>query len=94
MTGGVRQHLGGRLYRRGWPTGQDGLGVLPTDHAHGACWYRSRLSIERAHALCRPYLGDLSGVFTDWTPLQDRSALYEENLDRDDPWQFGNFRAG
>ena len=45
-------------------------------------------------ALCRPYLGDLSGVFTDWTPLQDRSALYEEHLDRDDPWQFGNFRAG
>ena len=45
-------------------------------------------------ALCRPYLGDLNGVFTDWTPLQDRSALYEEHLDRDDPWQFGNFRAG
>lgn len=24
----------------------------------------------RLLALCRPYLGDLSGVFTDWTPLQ------------------------
>lgn len=43
-------------------------------------------------ALCRPYLGDLIGVFTDWTPLQDRSTLFVEDLDRDDHWQFGNFR--
>lgn len=45
-------------------------------------------------ALCRAYLGDLSGVFTDWTPLQDRGRLYAEHLDQDDPWQFGNFRTG
>lgn len=43
-------------------------------------------------ALCRPYLGDLIGVFTDWTPLQERSSLFVEDLDPADDWQFGNFR--
>ncbi|MNE71329.1 Homospermidine synthase [compost metagenome] len=43
--------------------------------------------------LCRPYLGDLGGTFTDWTPLQGRRALFPEDLDYDDPWQFRNFRV-
>ena len=43
--------------------------------------------------LCRPYLGDVAGVYTDWTPLADRGWLFAEALDRDDPWQFGNFRV-
>jgi homospermidine synthase len=44
-------------------------------------------------SLCRPYLGDLVGAFSDWTPLQGRGRLYDEDLDRDDPWQFKNFRV-
>jgi homospermidine synthase len=44
-------------------------------------------------ALCRPYLGELVGVYGDWTPLQDRDSLFDEPLDRDDPWQFVNFRV-
>ena len=51
-------------------------------------------ALQLLQALCRAYLGDLSGVFTDWTPLQDRGRLYAEHLDQDDPWQFGNFRTG
>ncbi|MNO73261.1 Homospermidine synthase [compost metagenome] len=43
--------------------------------------------------LCRPYLGKLGGTFTDWTPLQGRRALFPEDLDYDDPWQFRNFRV-
>jgi homospermidine synthase len=43
--------------------------------------------------LCRPYLGDVVGVYSDWTPLADRERLFTEDLDRDDPWQFGNFRV-
>jgi homospermidine synthase len=38
-----------------------------------------------------PYLGPMVGVYTAWTPLQDRGLLFAEELDRDDPWQFGNF---
>jgi homospermidine synthase len=44
-------------------------------------------------ALCRPYLGDVVGAWSDWTPLQGRGKLYEEDLDCDDPWQFRNFRV-
>ena len=43
--------------------------------------------------LCRPYLGDVVGVYTDWTPLADRGWLFAEDVDRDDPWQFANFRV-
>ena len=41
----------------------------------------------------RPYLGEVVGAYTDWTPLADRSRLFEEDLDHDDPWQFLNFRV-
>ena len=40
-----------------------------------------------------PYLGDVVGVYGDWTPLQGRSSLFGEEVDRDDPWQFINFRV-
>jgi homospermidine synthase len=40
-----------------------------------------------------PYLGELVGVWSDWTPLQDRSRLFPEPADPDDPWQFLNFRV-
>jgi homospermidine synthase len=43
--------------------------------------------------ICRPYLGELVGVYTDWTPLQDRGLLFPEELDRSDPWQFRNVRV-
>ena len=42
---------------------------------------------------CRPYLGELAGVYSDWTPLRDRGWLFPEEVDRDDPWQFKNFRV-
>jgi homospermidine synthase len=44
-------------------------------------------------ALARPYLGEMVGVATDWTPLESRSALFPDPVDRDDPWQFSNFRV-
>ena len=40
-----------------------------------------------------PYLGELAGVWSDWTPLKDRSALFPEPADPQDPWQFLNFRV-
>ena len=43
--------------------------------------------------LCRPYLGELVGAYTDWTPLADRGRLFPERVDPDDPWQFKNFRV-
>jgi homospermidine synthase len=40
-----------------------------------------------------PYLGELVGEYSDWTPLRNRTDLFEEAIDRDDPWQFINFRV-
>lgn len=40
-----------------------------------------------------PYLGEVLGVWGDWTPLKDRSPLFPEPMDLDDPWQFVNFRV-
>ena len=43
--------------------------------------------------IAAPYLGELAGVYGDWTPLKERSALFDEPKDQDDPWQFLNFRV-
>jgi len=43
--------------------------------------------------LARPYLGPLVGAYTEWTPLQGRGQLFEEDLDPDRPWQLRNVRA-
>ena len=51
------------------------------------------LDHELVLAIAGPYLGELTGVYGDWTPLKDRSALFPEPMDRDDPWQFLNFRV-
>ena len=37
-----------------------------------------------------PYLGPVVGVYTDWTPLEDRPGLFPEDIDQSDPWQFRN----
>ena len=40
-----------------------------------------------------PYLGDMVGAYTDWTPLHDRAHLFPEDIDTDCPWQFRNVRV-
>jgi len=40
--------------------------------------------------VAEPYLGEIVGIWGEWTPLQDRTALFEEDIDNDDPWQFKN----
>jgi len=37
-----------------------------------------------------PYLGPVFGTYTDWTPLVGRPGLFPDELDKSDPWQFGN----
>jgi len=43
--------------------------------------------------ICRPYLGEVVGAYSDWTPLEGRGALFPEAVDASDPWQFKNFRV-
>jgi homospermidine synthase len=51
------------------------------------------MDFERVLQIARPYLGDLVGVYGDWSPLDGRERLFPEDLDRDDPWQFKNIRV-
>ena len=49
------------------------------------------MDFERILELAEPYLGTLVGEYSNWTPLEHRAELFEEDLDREDPWQFKNF---
>ena len=51
------------------------------------------LDHRRILEICRPYLGTLTGEYTDWSPLSDRERLFPEDLDMSDPWQFKNVRV-
>lgn len=46
-----------------------------------------------AMAVFMPYMGEMAGVYTDWTPLHGRDELFPEKLHADDPWQFANIRV-
>jgi homospermidine synthase len=51
------------------------------------------LEFEDCLATATPYLGQLVGEFTAWTPLQGRGELFDEDLDVDAPWQLRNVRS-
>jgi homospermidine synthase len=51
------------------------------------------LDFQRVMDVAKPYLGNMIGVYGDWTPLDDRETLFAEDLDKSDPWQFKNFRV-
>lgn len=40
-----------------------------------------------------PYLGEMVGVYSEWTPLEGRGVLFPEDVDSTDPWQFKNVRV-
>jgi homospermidine synthase len=48
------------------------------------------LDHERILQIMEPYLGPLTGAYTEWTPLTGRGGLFPEDLDATDPWQFHN----
>lgn len=47
----------------------------------------------RCLEVASPYLGEVIGVYSDWTPLTGRGVLFPENVDPACPWQFKNFRV-
>jgi homospermidine synthase len=52
------------------------------------------MDFRRCLEIQRPYLGDVFGRYTDWTPLHNRGALFPEEIDPSDPWQFKNVLVG
>ena len=51
------------------------------------------MDFRRPLEVCMPYLGNVVGRYTDWTPLHQRGELFAEDLDTADPWQFKNIRV-
>ena len=66
-----------------WAMENPRAGVVEADQLHH----------DRVLEIARPYLGELTGEYSDWTPLRDRDALFPEAVDADCPWQFRNFRV-
>ncbi|MDD3371765.1 MAG: saccharopine dehydrogenase NADP-binding domain-containing protein [Alphaproteobacteria bacterium] len=52
------------------------------------------MDYKRVLEVATPYLGEMAGVWGDWTPLQGRSSLFPEEKDLEDPWQFKNILVG
>lgn len=48
------------------------------------------MDFRRIMDIASPYLGEMVGVWGEWSPLEHRGSLFPEDLDRDDPWQFKN----
>ncbi|TPW29967.1 homospermidine synthase [Pararhizobium mangrovi] len=63
-----------------WALENPEAGIVETDEMD----YRRCLEIQL------PYLGPVEGHYTQWTPLDGRPNLFEEDLDEEDPWQFRN----
>jgi homospermidine synthase len=51
------------------------------------------MDFRRNLEICAPYLGPVTGSYTDWTPLHERERLFPEDIDKSDPWQFKNVRV-
>ncbi len=66
-----------------WAMEHPRAGILEADHLDHA----------RVLQVAEPYLGDMVGEYSDWTPLLDRGRLFPEEVDEICPWQFGNFRV-
>jgi homospermidine synthase len=71
--------LGGMV----WAIENPRAGIVEADHLDHA----------RVLDVARPYLGEMAGAYSDWTPLVGRGTLFSEDVDATCPWQFKNFRV-
>jgi homospermidine synthase len=63
-----------------WALENPNSGIVEADEMD----YRRCLEVQM------PYLGPVIGVYTDWTPLDNRPGFFPEDLDESDAWQFKN----
>jgi homospermidine synthase len=66
-----------------WAMENPNLGLIEPDE----------MDFRRNLEICMPYLGPVTGEYTDWTPLHERERLFTEDIDKSDPWQFKNVRV-
>jgi homospermidine synthase len=66
-----------------WAMENPNMGVIEPDE----------MDYRRCLEVCMPYLGPVVGEYTEWTPLHERERLFQEDIDKSDPWQFKNVRV-
>ena len=64
--------------------------VWALNHPRSGIVEPDEMDFREVLAVALPYLGDMVGVYGDWTPLQDRDTLFAEDVAAEDPWQFKN----
>ncbi len=79
-TATTLQTAAGVLGGLAWAMNHPDAGILEPDE----------MDYREVMAVALPYLGDMVGVYSDWTPLLDRNSLFAEDVAADDPWQFKN----
>jgi homospermidine synthase len=67
--------------------------IWAIEHPNRGIVEPEELDFARILEIAGPYLGEVVGVWGDWTPLKGREPLFPEDLDRHDPWQFKNIRV-
>jgi homospermidine synthase len=67
--------------------------IWAIENPHAGVVEADGMNHARILEIARPYLGDVVGAYSDWTPLAGRGALFPEAIDASDPWQFKNFRV-
>jgi homospermidine synthase len=68
--------------------------VWAIEHPTAGIVEADELDHKRVLEVARPYLGPVVGAYSDWSPLDNRAALFPEDLDPADPWQFKNILVG
>ena len=63
-----------------WAIENPQAGIVETDE----------MDYKRCIGIQSGYLGKLTGVYTDWTPLDSHINLFDTKVDLKDPWQFSN----
>lgn len=67
--------------------------VWAMEHPQAGILDPDDVDFQRVLELASPYLGNQVGVYSGWSPLQDRGHPFPEDVDTADPWQFKNFRV-
>ncbi len=67
--------------------------ICAMENPHRGIVEADEVDFERAMEILEPYMGKMTGAYTDWTPLRGRQNLFPEDIDTADPWQFKNFRV-
>ncbi|MBI3937040.1 MAG: homospermidine synthase [Betaproteobacteria bacterium] len=70
-----------------------GAAVWAMEHPRRGILDPDDIDFQRVLEIANPYLGNIVGEYSDWTPLKERGLLFPEDIDASDTWQFKNFRV-